>query len=301
MKPADRSRGSLLGLAIGDAVGTTVEFRTRGTFPPVTDLTGGGPFHLEPGQWTDDTSMALCLATSLVECNGFDPDDQMRRYCRWMNEGYLSSNGRCFDMGITVRSALLRYQHDANPFAGSTDEHDAGNGCIMRLAPIPIFFLPDIDKVEHFAAESSRTTHGATECVDACRLFSRMLYRALVGQTKNEILLGDADSFTGAERITAIARGDYRSKDESEIRGDGYVVNSLEAALWSFARTDNYRDAVLTAANLGHDADTTAAVCGQLAGAHYSELGIPAEWLDCLALRADITTLAEQLSERTAL
>jgi len=296
----NRSRGSLLGLAIGDAVGTTVEFSSRGTFPPVTDLTGGGPFHLEPGQWTDDTSMALCLATSLVECNGFDPDDQMRRYTRWMNEGYLSSNGKCFDIGITVRSALLRYQRDASPFAGSTREHHAGNGCIMRLAPIAIFFLPDIEKVEHFAAESSRTTHRATECVDACRLFSRMLCRTLLGQSKDEILLGDADSFTGAERITAIAHGDYRSKEEAEIRGDGYVVNSLEAALWSFARTDNYRDAVLTAVNLGDDADTTGAVCGQLAGAHYGESGIRPEWLDRLTMRDEIALLAEQLSARTA-
>ena len=296
----NRSRGSLLGLAIGDAVGTTVEFLQRGTFSPVTELTGGGPFHLEPGQWTDDTSMALCLATSLVECGGFDPDDQMSRYCRWMNDGYFSSTGTCFDIGTTVQSALLRYQRDASAFAGSTDEHTAGNGCIMRLAPIPIFFFPDIDKVEHFAAESSRITHGATECVDACRLFSRMLCCTLLGRSKNEILLGEADSFTGAERITAIARGDYRSKDESEIRGDGYVVNSLEAALWSFARTDNYRDAVLTAVNLGDDADTTAAVCGQLAGAHYGETGIPPEWLDRLTMREEIALLAEQLSARAA-
>ena len=117
----DRFRGCLLGLAIGDAVGIAVEFRGRGTFEPLTDMIGGGPFGLLPGQWTDDTSMALCLATSLVERGGFDPVDQMDRYCRWADTGYLSSTGACFDIGRTVASALRRYHHDGNPFAGSAD------------------------------------------------------------------------------------------------------------------------------------------------------------------------------------
>jgi ADP-ribosyl-[dinitrogen reductase] hydrolase len=156
-----RSRGCLLGLAVGDAVGTTVEFQTRGSFAPLADMVGGGPFGLKPGQWTDDTSMALCLATSLVECGGFDPGDQMERYCRWYEEGYLSSTGRCFDIGNTVRSALERFRRDGDPNAGSRDPRSAGNGCIMRLAPVPLFFFPGLDAAEHHAGESSRTTHGA--------------------------------------------------------------------------------------------------------------------------------------------
>src|SRR3989338_4950144 len=106
IKTLERFRGALLGLACGDAVGTTVEFKSRGSFLPVTDMVGGGPFRLKPGEWTDDTSMALCLATSLVECGRFDPADQMQRYCRWMESGYLASNGRCFDIGRTVSQAL---------------------------------------------------------------------------------------------------------------------------------------------------------------------------------------------------
>jgi ADP-ribosyl-[dinitrogen reductase] hydrolase len=292
MIQSDRLRGCLLGLAVGDAVGTTLEFRRRGTFEPLADMVGGGPFGLLPGQWTDDTSMALCLATSLIERGGFDAHDQMSRYCQWADGGYLSSTGVCFDIGVTVASSLRRYQRDGNPYAGSSDPNAAGNGCIMRLAPIPMYFFPDLDAVERFAGDSSRTTHGTRECIEACRLFARILCRALLGRPKDEVILGDAESFISGERIGAIARGAYRGKVEQEIRGSGYVVHSLEAALWVFAHTDSFSEAILMAANLGDDADTTAAVCGQVAGAYYGEPSIPSHWLERLALRSEITRLA---------
>lgn len=297
MDTRDRFRGCLLGLAVGDAIGTTVEFRPRGSFSPLTDMVGGGPFHLQPGQWTDDTSMALCLATSLVECGGFDARDQMERYCRWAEKGYLSSTGTCFDIGNTVASALRRYWQTGDPYAGSTDPYSAGNGCIMRLAPIPMFYYPDLEAIEYYAAESSRLTHGTQECLDACRLFGRMIGRALLGQTKEEILLGERD-FTGAPKIEAIARGAYREKPEAAIRGTGYVVASLEAALWCFWHSASFAEAVLTAANLGDDADTTAAVCGQIAGAYYGEPSIPSHWLARLAMCQEIAALADRLWER---
>jgi ADP-ribosyl-[dinitrogen reductase] hydrolase len=292
---ASRYRGCLLGLTVGDAVGTTLEFKRPGTFEPIDDMVGGGPFKLEPGQWTDDTSMALCLATSLIECNGFDADDQMRRYCRWWHDGYLGSTGKCFDIGGTVSAALQRFEATGNPFAGSTDPDTAGNGSIMRLAPIPMFCAQDIDAAEHYAAESSRTTHGAIECVDACRLLARILIRALRGESKADVLLADADRPVFTERIATIARGDYRRKPANEIHGTGYVVQSLEAALWAFESTTTFRDAILSAANLGDDADTTAAICGQVAGAFYGDQGIPAQWLVRLASREDITALADRL------
>ncbi|GIW79224.1 MAG: ADP-ribosylglycohydrolase [Gemmatales bacterium] len=294
----NRFRGCLLGLAVGDAIGTTVEFCPRGSFEPLTDMVGGGPFRLQPGQWTDDTAMALCLATSLVEKGGFDARDQMERYCLWQEKGYLSSTGVCFDIGNTVASALRRFRRTNEPFAGSTDPYTAGNGCIMRLAPVPMFYFPDIDAAERFAAESSRTTHGAGECLDASRLFARMIVRALLSRPKEEVVLADRDSFTGAEKIAAIARGDYLQKNESAIRGTGYVVDSLEAALWCFMKTDSFREAVLRAANLGDDADTTAAVCGQLAGAFYGESGIPRPWLDKLAMYQEIGDLAIKLMKK---
>ena len=163
-----RYHGCLLGLAVGDALGTTVEFKAPGSFPPLTDIVGGGPFALKKGEWTDDTSMALCLAESLITCQSFDPHDQMQRYMRWWKEGYLSSNGRCFDIGNTVSHALLKFSHTGDPMAGSTDPRSAGNGSVMRLAPVPLFFAYDPEKAIHMSAESSRTTHGALTCLDAC-------------------------------------------------------------------------------------------------------------------------------------
>jgi len=295
METLGRFRGCLLGLAVGDALGTTVEFRPRGTFPALTDMVGKGPFNLKPGQWTDDTSMALCLATSLLDCGGFDAEDQMRRYYAWYTQGYLSSTGHCFDIGNTVRQALQRYKETNNPFSGSTDPTSAGNGSIMRLAPVPMFYFPDRGRVLHFCAESSRTTHGATECVDACRLFGDHLRRALAGASKEEMLFGTEPEIIASPAIKAIARGAYRTKNVDEIHGTGYVVQSLEAALWCFLTTDTFKEAVLKAANLGDDADTTAAICGQIAGAFYGVSGIPTGWLERLAMREEINKLSEQL------
>ena len=293
----NRFRGCLLGLATGDAVGTAVEFRLRGSFAPVTDMIGGGPFSLEPGQWTDDTSMALCLAESLIEKNGFDATDQMQRYVRWWKEGHLSSNGRCFDIGGATRSALASFTRTASPFSGSTDPMSAGNGSLMRLSPIPMFYYPDLNKAIQYAGESSRTTHGVQECVDACKLYAQMIVAALDGEDKNDILFSDKTAKMDlSPKIQAIADGEYKDKSEDDIRGSGYVVDSLEAALWCFHKTDSYRDAILKAVNLGDDADTTAAVCGQIAGAYYGESGIPSEWLNKLAMLAKITEFADQLS-----
>ena len=262
----DRARGALLGLAVGDAIGTTVEFKPRGSFAPLTDMVGGGPFDLLPGQWTDDTSMALCLAASLLD-NGFDLHDQMRRYVRWHGEGYMSSNGRCFDIGMATESALERFRRTGNPVAGSRSPDSAGNGAIMRLAPVPIHYLDTPDLAIERSAAQSTTTHQAPECLGACRLLAEVLVRALRGRPKEEVLAPSLQTGSMSSALKSIARGDYRAKAEDQIKGSGYVVRSLEAALWCFSRTDSFEACVLLAANLGDDADTTAAVAGQLAGA----------------------------------
>ena len=293
MNQSDRFLGCLLGLATGDAVGTTVEFRPRGTFPPVTDMVGGGPFDLAPGEWTDDTSMALCLGTSLVEKGGFDARDQMNRYMNWIEHGYMSSNGRCFDVGNTVRRALWKYGETGDPLSGDTHPKSAGNGSIMRLAPVAMFCFPDRELIHRYAGESSRTTHGAAECVDACRLLGDILFRALSGATKDEIIEGSKPDPAWSDGIKAIA--DYRRKSGEQVRGTGYVVASLEAALWCFHVTETFEEAILAATNLGDDADTTAAVCGQVAGAHYGASGIPKRWLERLVMRGEIEDLAGRL------
>ena len=293
---ANRFRGCLLGLAVGDAVGTTVEFRSRGTFPLVTDMTGGGPFKLKVGEWTDDTSMALCLATSLVEAGQFDAHDQMQRYCQWMDSGYLSRNGRCFDVGMPVRRALDRFKATDQPFCGSVDPQSAGNGCLMRLAPIPMFFHADRNLCIAMSGESARTTHATTECIEASQLFGAMLCKAIGGASRADILFAHGFSDITSPRLNLIAQGEYTSKNEDDIQGSGYVVESLEAALWCFYKTDNFRDAILLATNLGEDADTTAAICGQIAGAFYGESGIPGGWVDQLAMAREISRLADRLA-----
>jgi ADP-ribosyl-[dinitrogen reductase] hydrolase len=297
-----RSRGSLLGLAAGDALGTTLEFQPPGTFAPITDMVGGGPFHLKPGQWTDDTSMALCLATSLVECGGFDGRDQMGRYLRWRDAGYLSSTGQCFDIGNTVAAALRHFERTGDPLSGPTSPMTAGNGSLMRLAPIPLFFGSDPKRAIERAVDSSRTTHGATEAIDACRFMAGLIVGALQGRSKDELLSAGfcpVDGLWEAQplgpAIAEIASGSFRRKQPPQIQGTGYVVRSLEAALWAFHHSDDFREGALLAVNLGDDADTTGAIYGQLAGAYYGVESIPASWLGCLAERKLITSLADHL------
>jgi len=290
----DRYLGSLLGLACGDAVGTAVEFSPRGSFPPVTGMTGGGPFALPPGYWTDDTSMALCLAASLLDMQGFDALDQMHRYRRWWREGYLSSTGRCFDIGGTVRQALLRFEASGEPFAGSAESRSAGNGSLMRLAPVVLYYFGDPGRVVDCAVASSRTTHAAPEALESCRLLALLLERALSGRPAADILAIDADSFS-EPAVAALARGEYRIKARGDIRGTGYCIAALEAALWCFERTATFEDAVLCAANLGDDADTTAAIVGQLAGAHYGGSAIPVAWRATLHADQEIAATARAL------
>ncbi|WP_115556538.1 MULTISPECIES: ADP-ribosylglycohydrolase family protein [Xanthomonas] len=294
-----RFRGCLLGLAVGDALGTTLEFCAPGSFTPITDMHGGGPFALRAGQWTDDTSMALCLAHSLLYRQGFDAADQMNRYCNWYQHGYLSSTGTCFDIGGTVRQALERYLDGGPAFSGSDDPRAAGNGSLMRLAPVAMFYARRPEQLGERAADSSRTTHAAPEALDACRLFAFQLRAALLGSGRDEVLqpaaLPSQSLVTPA--IGALLVRVHASVARAQIRGTGYVVDALSAALWCFATTDTFADAVLRAANLGDDADTTAAICGQLAGAFYGIDGIPAAWRERVQDAAEIVALADRLYE----
>lgn len=302
MELLERYRGSLLGLAAGDALGTTLEFEPVGSFMPLEDMVGGGPFHLNVGEWTDDTSMALCLAVSLVECKGFDPRDQIKRYIRWRDEGYMASNGRCFDIGNTVSAALYQFERTDNPFAGPTDPYTAGNGSIMRLAPVPLYYAHSPAEAIEKSGESSRTTHGAAVAIDACRYLAALIVGALEGQSKEQLLSTRYSPVPNywqqhplVPAIDEVAAGSFKQRNPPEIRGSGYVVASLEAALWAFFRSDTFRDGALLAVNLGDDADTTGAVYGQLAGAFYGEQNIPLSWRTCLAQRRFIEALATHL------
>jgi ADP-ribosylglycohydrolase len=304
MDPLDRHRGCLLGLSTGDALGTTLEFRPPGSFEPITDIIGGGPFNLKPGQWTDDTSMALCLAESLVECKGFDPVDQLRRYVRWWRTGHLSVTGTCFDIGMTTSAALERFEQTGEPYCGSSHSRSSGNGSIMRLGPVPLFFSSDPTNAVEMSGQSSRTTHGSRECVDACRYLGGLIVGAATGADKRELLEPLYSPMPGwwerhplTTTIDEVARGSFKWKVPPHIKGTGHVVKSLEAALWAFHQTTTFSGGALLAVNLGDDADTTGAVYGQLAGAYYGVEGIPKDWLDKLAMRDVIERMAERLWE----
>lgn len=298
----DRYLGAMLGLAAGDALGTTVEFMAPGTFEPVTDMVGGGPFRLKPGQWTDDTSMALCLAESLLECKGFDGRDQLRRYVRWLEEGHWSSTGGYFDAGTIVRRAIATFKRTDLEFPGPKEENTAGNGSLMRLAPVPLYFARNPELAIRMAADSSRTTHGTAAAVDACRYFAGLIIGALRGVGKDELLSPHYSPIPGLwdreplhRGIAAIAAGSFRAHGPPAIQGTGYVVKSIEAALWAFARTSDFRTGALAAVNLGHDADTTGAIFGQIAGAYYGVNAIPESWRSRLTMADEIRGMAERL------
>jgi ADP-ribosyl-[dinitrogen reductase] hydrolase len=302
MKQEARFRGALLGLAAGDALGTTLEFRPPGTFLKIDDMVGGGPFRLAPGEWTDDTSMALCLAESLVEKRGFDPLDQLERYVKWASQGHLSSNCRVFDIGNTVREALGTFRRTHQPYCGPCDPETAGNGSLMRLAPVPLFYARQHREAIERSGESSRTTHGTKTAIDACRYMGALLVGAANGASKDELLSSHYSPVEGcweecplAPEIEEIAAGSYKRREPPEIEGSGYVVRSLEAAMWAFSRSDSFRSGCLLAVNLGDDADTTGAIFGQLAGAYYGEDGIPQGWRDKLARRPLIESFADRI------
>ncbi|WP_439813968.1 ADP-ribosylglycohydrolase family protein [Zavarzinia sp. CC-PAN008] len=295
---ADRAAGALLGLAVGDAVGTTLEFKPRDTYPPLTDMVGGGPFGLQPGQWTDDTAMALALGDSLLHAPMLDEADLMRRFTDWWQRGAYSCTGSCFDIGNTVSTALARWARTGDPVAGATAANTAGNGSLMRLAPVVLRHWRDRDTLRDVAARQSRTTHGAAEAVDACVAYADILADAIAGESRSHVLR-NSDPSGLSPATTAILAGSWRGKGRGAVRGSGYVSHSLEAALWSIGRTTDFRSAVLTAANLGEDADTTAAIAGQLAGALYGTSGIPADWLEQLAWRDRIEAMATRLFTTT--
>jgi ADP-ribosylglycohydrolase len=294
MLSTDRQRGTLLGLAIGDALGAAVEFKSPGSFPAVTGYRGGGPHGLAPGEFTDDTSMALALADSIASV-GWDLNDQARRYVAWYEKGWYSVSGRCFDIGVTCRSALSRFSRTGDAkTSGDPSEHASGNGSIMRLAPVPIRYAhlyPDqLVTLVLRLTESSLPTHASPQCLSACVYMGLVLAALIQGIDREEVLAASWVSLRRLKEvhilhpeIAEVAEGSFRRKQPPAIVGSGYVVKSLEAALWAFHDARDFREVVLRAVNLGDDADTTGAVCGQLAGACWGESGIPQEWREGLA------------------
>lgn len=292
----DRALGALVGLACGDAVGTTVEFSPPGSFPLVTDMVGGGPFGLPAGAWTDDTSMALCLAESILEVGGLDLADNLARYVRWYRDGHWSSTGSCFDIGGTTSTQLQRFDRTGVAVDPVVDQESAANGSLMRLAPVPIAWWRSVDEAAERSGESSRSTHAANRPVDACRAMGAIV-AALIGGEPWESVTDPGFWRWGslAPEVAEVVAGSFRAKEPPAIRGSGYCVAALEAALWAVDGARSFRDAVLRAVNLGDDADTTGAIAGQFAGARWGESAIPPEWVERLVRGGEIASMAGRL------
>jgi ADP-ribosyl-[dinitrogen reductase] hydrolase len=301
-----RAVGCLVGLALGDALGAAVEFRAPGTFPPVRGMRGGGPHGLAAGQWTDDTSMALAMADSIVEV-GWDLEDQARRYVRWWRHGEYSVTGDCFDIGITTAAALGRFEEGVTARESGLDgDRSAGNGSIMRLAPVAIAgshrYPNDLAGLVQRCVDSSRPTHRAPQALSACAVFGVALAALIAGEDRRAVLDPGWSAWNEVRalidlhpEIDEVISGSHRDRQPPDIVGSGYVVRSLEAALWAFGSHTDARNGLLAAVNLGDDADTTGAVCGQLVGAAWGLAGLPQDWLGVLARRGELIGVAESL------
>jgi ADP-ribosylglycohydrolase len=306
MEMVERYRGAILGMALGDALGMPVEFPDPNPTESVREILPAPHRGVAAGTWTDDTSMALCLAESLIERGGMDAADQLQRYLRWYREGHLSAEEECFGIGPTVRAELERLEGGvATDLIG--DPEAITNGAIMRVAPVPLAFRRDRDAAIAAAGESSKTTHRAADSVDACRYFAALMVGALDGARKGAFLApgypanGPWNDEPLAPRVQAVTEGSFRDNEPPEISGANDVVKTLEAALWAFNRTDEFEDGCVQAVALWLDADTTGAVYGALAGAHYGEAALPERWLEKLRHRDLLIDFAEglyRLSER---
>ncbi|RYC34083.1 ADP-ribosylglycohydrolase family protein [Lichenibacterium minor] len=286
----------LLGLAVGDAIGSSLEFGPR-ISPPLArrEMTGGGPFDLPVGCWTDDTALANALSKSLLVCRKWDPLDAAQRFLAYYREGqYSSVPGTCVDIGVTTRQALERFERTGNAYSGSTDEHSSGNGSIMRLAPVAIFTLdaPEAEAVR-IARDQSRLTHGSDVCLDSCSYLVQLLRLILRGES--DPLKLAMPQFEGHPDILRAKTALWGGLERRNVKSTGFVVHTLEASLWACANSPDFERAVTLAANLGGDADTTACVTGAIAGAKFGAEAIPARWLEPLAQRHRIGALALSL------
>jgi ADP-ribosyl-[dinitrogen reductase] hydrolase len=291
---ADRALGAFIGLAVGDALGTTIEFMRRDTYEHVRDIVGGGPFSLAPGEWTDDTSMALCLADSLIASEGsLDAHDLASRFVRWWRRGENSVTGRCFDIGNTTRDALADFEASGVP-RGPDHPYSAGNGGIMRLAPAVLAAGGGEGRAAELARAQSAVTHAAPECLHAAEMMARILNRSI--RAGGLVALAPEDLPQDASaRLRQAALGHLHSQPREAVHSGGYVVETFEAALWSVANSSSFEEAVLKAVNLGHDADTTGAVAGQFAGAMWGYSAIPKRWRDRLAWHDRLVEAARAL------
>jgi ADP-ribosylglycohydrolase len=299
----DRVLGGLWGAVIGDALGVPVEFKTRDQVRrnPITGMRGYGTFNLPPGSWSDDSSLLLCTAESLL--NGFDTDRMGKLFIRWLNEGYWTPWGETFDVGNSTMSSIGRMMREVSPEeAGGRGENDNGNGSLMRILPVGLFFANhSVGELLEAVHQASSLTHRHPRTLMACGFYCLMVRSLLEGSTPDEAYKYAIDqarvNYTKmpfAEELNHFERlfsGLMGSVPETAIKSSGYVVHTLEASIWCLLNSKSFDEAVLKAVNLGEDTDTTGCVTGGLAGLYYGIKGIPGGWLAAIARKEDIEIL----------
>jgi len=291
---ADRAVGALVGLAVGDALGAPVEFCRRNTFEPVTDMRAGGYFKLPAGAWTDDTAMALCLGESLIAHPHFDQKDLLDRFCLWAGEGVNTSTGVCVGIGQNTLRVLGNYHRTGALLAPETRQKSDGNGAVMRLAPVAVRHWRNSIEAIRIAALQSRATHYSELSAGASEALALIL-SDLISGVAWEDAVRPAPAEHWPEGIRAIFAQNWQQRDRDSISSTGFVVHTLEAAMWAVDTTSSFAAALLKAVNLGDDADSVGAVAGQLAGARYGVSGIPRNWLDVLVQHERIEEIGQTL------
>jgi ADP-ribosyl-[dinitrogen reductase] hydrolase len=294
----ERFLGSLVGLAIGDALAAATQYRKPGTFTPIGDLIGGGPFEMPRGAWTDDTAMALCMAESLLKRDGFDPRDQTDRLMQWRQKGHLSSTGQCVGITASTVKALSMAQWRRQMFSGSHDPNQLDPDVLSRVAPVVAFYFATPKEGIQLASDAARLTCQAPAALDSCRLFAAMLHSALAGRPKEQVLRPAPDLID----LTSLRPNVESVVQRSTVGGGPATMPAgettpevLEAAIWAFRTTSSFRDGALRAANLGGNCDVVAAVHGALAGAHYGVAAIPPGWRNSLTAKDLIEGFADRL------
>lgn len=304
-KADDRPLALILGVAVGDALGVPVEFKKRGTFL-VTGMQGYGTHNQPPGTWSDDTSLTLALADSFLT-DDVNLEGIARRFTEWYDNAAYTPHGKVFDIGNATAKAIERLKKGVAPEqAGGAGERDNGNGSLMRIAPLA-FYMFGIRKAEErfrLVKEVSSLTHAHEWSVAACYIYVEMLNKLRMGRKKKEAYTELREDFARGvpfiskatlAKFVRILENDISALPEEDIRSSGFVIDTLEAAFWCFLTTDNYKDAVLKAVNLGDDTDTTGAVTGALAGLAYGLEGIPQEWREQLAAYDEVRRIAVKM------
>ncbi len=306
----DNIQGCFTGLAVGDALGVPVEFKSRESLRlrPVTDMIGYGVWEQPAGTWSDDSALAFCLAQSLLD--GYDLKDIARKSAQWLQQGYWSAHGEVFDVGNATRSALGRILDGEDPlYSGENDERSNGNGSLMKIAPAALFFFDRSDEdIFKYIKEISSITHAHFRSVFGCFIFSIYIVELFKGQEKRAALESTRMRVSEFARkrdfnahevglFSRILDGSLQALPEHAIYSGGYIIHTLEASIWCLLNTDNYKDAVLKAVNLGEDTDTTACVTGALAGLYYGNSNIPMHWFELLARKHDIINLSNSFQD----